>query len=633
MCGIGGAWLPTGSLPHPTTLAKLSGCLARRGPDGDGTYTEPGLILVHRRLAIIDLSVRGAQPMAVDGGRLWLVFNGEIYNYRDLRRRLEDRFAFTSDSDSEVILRLYDAHPDDPAAMLRQLRGMFAFALWDAGRRRLLLARDRFGIKPLFVHEGSAGVFFASTLDALTAFPEVPRRLDWTSVFDQVSLLCPPGPHTYYEGVRQVEPGTALVVGPGERREIRYWKLPVRENGWLEPEVAARDLEECLAEAARLHLVADVEVGAFLSGGLDSGLVTAYANSRSDRALRTFSASFPGHGVDEGPWAQEAARRIGTRHTEVVLGGNLLDDLETVVAAMDQPLGLESALPLYRVARAASRELKVVLTGDGGDEVFAGYNRHRVPFGRLSHKVGWVPLPLRPWASSLGHAVLGVVTPVLGARAGHARYLLDTLVRDAPAEYLARVRVLPTEAVLALLRPEARRQVDVRRHERRVRGIWEGLGSAHLLHRMLAVDLSTTLVDEMMAKSDRMTMAWGLEGRVPLLDHELVEFAFSIAPSALCSEHQGKLPLRHLAIRHLGEESARRRKYGFSTSFGQDLTTPSTRARVNELLVRALHPGLFDASSVHSLRAQAENGNPYCAGVLMAVLTAGLWADQRGIAA
>lgn len=633
MCGIGGAWFRDSRAPGEDVLAAVSERLARRGPDGAGLHYAPGVALVHRRLAIIDLSERGAQPMAVDGGRLWLVFNGEIYNYRDLRRRLEDRFAFTSDSDSEVILRLYDAHADDPVAMLRQLRGMFAFALWDAGRRRLLLARDRFGIKPLFVHEGSAGVFFASTLDAITAFPDVPRRLDWTSVFDQVSLLCPPGPHTYYVAIRQLEPGTALLVGSGGRREIRYWSLPVREDRWLEPEVADRELGERLAETARVHLVADVEVGAFLSGGLDSGLVTAYASSHSERPLRTFSASFPDHAVDEGPWARDAAERIGTRHTEVALRGNLLDDFEDVVAAMDQPLGLESALPLYRIARAASRELKVVLTGDGGDEVFAGYNRHRVPFGRLSPKVGWVPRPVRPWATRLGHAAVRVVGPALGARAAHARYLLDTLVRDAPAEYLDRIRVLPHENVLSLLTSEARGEVDLRRHERRVRAIWNDFARAPLLHRMLAVDLSTTLVDEMMAKSDRMTMAWGLEGRVPLLDHELVEVAFSIAPSELCSETQGKLPLRRAATQHLGEESARRRKYGFSTTFGQDLTTPSTRTRVDELVQRALQPGLFDAVSVRGLRTQAENGNPYCAGALMAVLIAGLWADQRGITA
>jgi asparagine synthase (glutamine-hydrolysing) len=633
MCGIGGAWLPTGSLPHPTTLAKLRGCLARRGPDGDGTHAEPGLILAHRRLAIIDLSDRGSQPMAVDGGRLWLVFNGEIYNYRDLKRRLEDRFLFASDSDSEVILRLYDAHADDPAAMLRQLRGMFAFALWDSERRRLLLARDRFGIKPLFVHESSAGVFFASTLDALAAFPEVPRRLDWTSVFDQVSLLCPPGPHTYYEDVRQVEPGTALIVGAGERRDIRYWSLPVRECDWLQPEAAHGQLEERLAEVARLHLVADVEVGSFLSGGLDSGLVTAYANTQAERPLRTYSASFPGQAIDEGPWARDASDRIRTRHFEVLLRGNLLDEFEDVVAAMDQPLGLESALPLYRLARAASRDLKVVLTGDGGDEVFAGYNRHRVPFGRLSPKVAWIPRALRPWVVSLGSAALRPVASALGARAGHARYLLGSLVQDAPAEYLARVRLLPSDVVLSLLRPEVRCQVDLRRQERRVRAIWERLNGAHLLHRMLAVDLSTTLVDEMLTKSDRMTMAWGLEGRVPLLDHELVEFAFSIEPSALCSETQGKLPLRRVASRLLGQESAQRRKYGFTTSFGRDLANPSTRDRVDELLRRACEPGLFDASSVRSLRAQAETGNPYSAGVLLAVLTAGLWADQRGIVA
>ncbi len=633
MCGIAGVWYRDGALPTPESLAAVSQKLARRGPDGEGFHREAGLGLVHRRLAIIDLSSRGAQPMAVDGGRLWLVFNGEIYNYQELRRSLEGRFHFESGSDSEVILRLYDAHADEPLGLLRKLRGMFAFALWDGQRRRLLLARDRFGIKPLFVHESKAGVFFGSTLDALTAFSEVPRQLDATTLFDQLSLMCPPGPHSCIAGIRQIEPGTAMIVEGGGSRERRYWQLTLPEARWLEPATAAAALEPKLAEAVGLHLVADVEVGAFLSGGIDSGLVTAYANRIAQRPLRTFSAIFPGDEADESPWAREAAERLGSPHTEVNVAGSLLDDFEDVVAAMDQPLGLESAVPLFRIARAASQRLKVVLTGDGGDEVFAGYNRHRHGFGSLSWKVAWIPEALRPVAFRLGTVGLPLLMPLLGSRAVRAQYLLGTLVRDLPSEYLERIRVLSPAMARALLRPDLRAAVDGERHLRRIRELWGAWPESARLHRLLAVDLSTTLVDEMMAKSDRMTMAWGLEGRVPLLDHELVEAAFGVAPEALCSETLGKLPLRQLAAAPLGQQAATRRKYGFGTSLGRDLRAPGASTRLERLLERALEPGLFQRDAVSRLRARAESGDSADLGGLMAVLTAGLWASQRGLKA
>ncbi len=631
MCGIAGTLSFEGRLPDDTVLAQAASRLAARGPDGQGAHSEPGLGLVHRRLAIIDLSERGAQPMAVDGGRLRLVFNGEIYNYRELRDALRGRHAFRSDSDSEVLLRLYDEHADDPAAMLRGVRGMFAFALWDARRRRLLLARDRFGIKPLFLHESSAGISFASTLDALAAFPGVERRLDWTSLFDQLSLLTPPGPHTFLAGVRQLEPGTALVVAAdGASRLHRYWSLTIPPSRDLDEEAATRTLDQRLSESLRLHMVADVEVGAFLSGGLDSGLVTAYAMAAAGRPLQTFSAAFPGDPVDESPWASETARRLGTVHSSLDVGGTLLDDFESVVAAMDQPLGLLSAVPLYRLARAASRQVKVVLTGDGGDEVLAGYPRHR-PLGELPARVAWMPRALRGPASLLGSTLLPVARAWLGPRADHAAYLVDALGQDPAREYLFRLRVLPAPLALGLLRAEAREQVDTRRHERRVRDLWSRPEEVSPLHRMLAVDLQTSLVDEMMPKADRMTMAWGLEGRVPLLDHELVEASLAVAAGALRQGSTGKIPLRRLARRWLGNRTAERPKSGFNTSFARDLHDPGTRSRVDGLFEGALACGLFDRRASTALRARAETGDRASGHALFALLSAGEWARQRGL--
>ncbi len=625
MCGIAGALFFDGRTPDPGAVAAASAALARRGPDGAGEHVEPGLALVHRRLAILDLSDAGAQPMEVDGGRLRLVYNGELYNFRELRRGLASRFAFRTQSDAEVLLRLYDAHPDDPGAMLRDARGMFAFALWDAARRRLLLGRDRLGIKPLYVHESPRGVWFGSTLDALVAFPEVPRRLDWTSLRDQLALLTPPSPQTFWADARALEPGTVLAVSAsGARRETRYWDLAgaVRDAEG----VGAGALEEALVESARLHLVADVGVGAFLSGGLDSGLVAACASGAGGGAPRALTAAFPGDAADESAAAAATASRLGLAHRRLDLGGGLLEGFEDVVAAMDQPLGLLSAVPLFRLSRAAADEgLKCVLTGDGGDEVFAGYLRHR-PLGTL--RFSWLPLALHPVA----RGALGLALHAWpGPRSARGRAQLHAMGGDAPGEYLSRLWMLPPDAATALLPADARASVAEGRHAARVRALWEGCGDAPELTRMRVVDLGTSLVDEMLAKADRMTMAWGVEARVPLLDHRLVEAALVLPPSALRRGDVGKLPLREIAARRLGAEVAARPKRGFETSFARDLTQPQTRARLDAALESALAPGLLDAAAVRALRRHAEAGDAASVHGLFAALCAGEWARQRGV--
>jgi asparagine synthase (glutamine-hydrolysing) len=625
MCGIAGALLFDGRTPGPGDVAAAAAALARRGPDGAGEHLEGGLALVHRRLAILDLSAAGAQPMEVDGGRLRLVYNGELFNFRELRRGLESRFAFRSQSDAEVLLRLYDAHPDDPRAMLRDARGMFAFALWDAPRRRLLLGRDRLGIKPLHVHESAAGLWFASTLDALVAFPDVPRRLDWTSLRDQLALLTPPSPHTFWADARALEPGTVLAVSTsGARRETRYWSsleaLQATNTGAVEPE---------LVESARLHRVADVEVGAFLSGGLDSGLVAACA-VEGGGPLRAYTAAFPGDPADESAAAAGTAARLGLTHRRLELGGGLLDDFEDVVAAMDQPLGLLSAVPLFRLARAASGEgLKCVLTGDGGDEVFAGYLRHR-PLGLL--RFSRLPGALHPIARGVLGLALGAWP---GPRAERGRAQLAAMGGDPAGEYLSRLWMLPPATAGALLRPEGRAGVADGRHEARVRTLWDAASGAGApeLTRMRIVDLGTSLVDEMLAKADRMTMAWGLEARVPLLDHRVVEAALALPAAALRRGDTGKLLLRTIAARRLGTAAATRPKRGFETSFARDLAQPRTRTRLDALLESALAPGLLDANAVRTLRRHAEAGDAASVHGLFAALCAGEWARQHGVRA
>lgn len=632
MCGVAGVYRRDRAPVAYQSLERLAERLARRGPDGEGIHAEPGVGLVHRRLAVIDLSEQGRQPMSDESGELWLTFNGELYNYRDLRAVLRDRgHRFRSDTDAEVLLHLYEDFPDELDRMLFSVRGMFAFGIWDRRRRRLVLGRDRLGIKPLFIHETPGGLSFASDLDTLLSLPETPRRLSPAVAADYLSLLSVPGPASLLEGVEQLPPGTVLIADEAGTRRQTYWALDPQPPELADETTAAEELESTLSEAVRLHLVADVEVGAFLSGGIDSSLVTAFAARIATGSLRTFSASFPGAAGDEGAWARETAARLGCEHVEIAWTGRLLDDLDEAVAAMDQPLGTPSALPLFRLAREARRALKVVLTGDGGDELFAGYSRHR-PLPRLPAKVAWVPEAVRPFATGAGTAFLRGLRGLVGARADRGLWLLSALGRGEAGDYAGRVRVVPFAEARTLLAPDLSADLTVSPFEERLRGVFKRHQARAPLARMLLADIETTLVDEMLAKCDRMTMAWGLEARVPLLDHRVVELALRMAPSLLRDDLQGKRPLRRLALGRLGPSLAHRPKQGFDVPLARGLRCdPATRAAFDSAAQAALASGVLDRSGFESWRsrAQADDG---AVPPLFAATVLGLWARQRRLA-
>jgi len=594
-------------------------------------HVEPGLALGHRRLSIIDLSERGAQPMCNEDGTVWLTFNGEIYNCRQLRERLERAHVFRSTSDSEVLVHLYEDCAGDPARFLDDVRGMFAFAIWDRSRQRLLLARDRLGIKPLVYHRSQSWLAFASDVDALTACPDVPRRIDWTSVEEYLTLLTVPGPATLFRDVQWLPPGSMLVVERGMSREIRYWQLEPASEPVGDASEADRLVEEALAEAVELHLVADVEVGAFLSGGVDSGLVTALATERGGSGLQTFSATFPGESIDEGPWARDAAQRLSARHTEYAVTSGFLDDIDAIVAAMDQPLALPSAVSLFHLSRLARNRVKVAVTGDGGDEVFGGYNRHR-PFPAPARAAEWIPSGARPSVGRLGTALL---VPPLRARSralGSAYLLSRALARDEAELYVPRLYCLAPEAARALLPSDAAASVEPDRYVDRVRRIFGRVRRADPLSRLLHVDLETSLVDEMLTKTDRMGMAWGLELRVPMLDHRVVESGMRIAGRLKRKGDVGKLPLRRLVGGRLGPDTASRGKHGFSPPLARWLRADAaTRGRFERLWDTALGASVLDAGALRAMRGRFDAGDDSVGRGLFAALVLALWAEQRGV--
>jgi asparagine synthase (glutamine-hydrolysing) len=509
---------------------------------------------------------------------------------------------------------------------------MFAFAIWDSSRQRLVVARDRLGIKPLVFYVGQNFVAFASDMDALTEHPDVPRKLDYTSLYEYLTLLTVPAPHTIFQDIEHLKPGALLVAERGKLRAFSYWKL--EEN--MSPEIkdahaADEELEAALSEAVRLHLIADVEVGAFLSGGVDSGLVTALATEQGAAGIQTFSATFPDEEVDEGPWAKEAARRLGTTHTEFAAVEGFLDGLEDIAHYFDQPMAITSAISLYHLSKTARERVKVVLTGDGGDELFGGYERHRA-YPAPARAASWMPEGMRPVVGRVGVSVLPTWARRRSEAVKKAHGLAAQLARDETSLYVPRLYYWKPEEALNLLPPDLWRDIDTERYRLRARRLFDRCPSRDRVTRMLFVDLHTTLVDEMLAKVDRMTMAHGLEARVPLLDHKVVELAMRIAGPLKRQGGVGKLPLRRLVAPRLGQSTAQRGKYGFNSPLEDWLRDDGpTRAKFSELWPQIADTKAFDAKKLEAARAKFYKHEGVTAMNLFTLLAFGLWADGRGL--
>jgi asparagine synthase (glutamine-hydrolysing) len=514
VCGIVG--LLRAEPIDAATVRHATDAIAHRGPDDDGVWVSPdGTVgLGHRRLSIIDTTPAGHQPFIADG--LAMVYNGEVYNTPALRAELEGRGrVFRSRSDTEVVLEAYRAW--GPACVER-LRGMFAFGIWDAGARRLVLARDRLGIKPLYWYDDPrGGIAFGSELKALTALPGLALDLDDTAAWDFLTYGYVPAPKTPYARIRKLLPGHVLIWEPGRTRTERYWQLQPRpQRGGALDELRAR-----LDDAVASHMLADVPVGTLLSGGLDSSVVTALAQRHNPAPLRTFSIGFADDPRDETPFARAVAAAVGSVHVEHIVGVDEARQVAGRLAAIyDEPFGDSSAIPTFLVAQLAQRHVKVVLSGDGGDELFGGYrwygqHRRRARFAA-------VPAPLRARLPALlEHTPLmrlrGMPRLVDGLRPDLERHvaILGGFTRAQKA------RVLPAAQVARM------RDYDdhwfFRQH-------WHP--DLDLQTRLQVLDLNTYLPDDILAKVDRASMAVSLEVRPPLLDHHLVEHVFAIDAEA-----------------------------------------------------------------------------------------------------
>ena len=557
MCGITGLIDRDGWRGDPASLQTMCDAIRHRGPDDAGTWWsgDRRVGFGHRRLAIIDLSPGGHQPMANRRGDLHITYNGEIYNYRELRARLEGLGrTFTSTSDTEVMLEAFDAWGDDALA---EFNGMFALALYDARANRVLLARDRAGEKPLYYFHRGGRLQFGSELKALLVDPDVPRELDYDALNFYLTYGYVPGDRCILRGFKKLPAGHALTfdVNTGESAVRSYWSVANRGDSRRAEADLVDELESLIADSVRLRLTAsDVPVGILLSGGLDSSLISVFAARASSQPVRTFAVTFPGHGrFDEGPHARLVADFIGAHHTELPLEPVGPDVLPLLARQFDEPIADSSMLPTFLLSKLIRQHAKVALGGDGGDELFGGYPHYSWTRWHAQART-WVPAPVRA-ATSTAASRLPVGT--------RSRNHLIGLAEDVPWA-IAHVNVFfDARTRSRLMAPPALAHVaDLESPERYKAGLCDG-GSP--VAEAMAVDFKTYLPDDLLVKVDRASMASALEVRAPWLDHRLAEFAFTQVPDALrVTRAERKILLRRLARRVLPPTFDVVRKQGFS---------------------------------------------------------------------
>ena len=561
MCGIAGIFHVNDERPvDPALVTRMCDAIAHRGPDGQGVWTAPGVGLGHRRLSIIDLA-GSPQPMASADGELMLVFNGEIYNYKELRAELQEGGErFRTDGDSEVILAAWRAWGP---ACLDRLHGMFAFAIYDARSRALFLARDRLGVKPLFLATlQDGGIAFASELKALTAHPGLRHELDPLAVEDFLAWGYVPDGRSILKGVTKLGAGHCLLLERGKPVPAprQWWDVSFSERRQGRVEDLEAELMHLLHQAVTSRMVADVPLGAFLSGGVDSSAVVALMAQASEAPVRTCSIGFDVAALDETGYAREIAGRFGTDHRERQVAADDFGAIDTLATMFDEPFADASALPTWRVCQLARERVTVALSGDGADEAFAGYRRHVFQHGEDRVR-GLLPSALR--RPLLG--TLGALYPKVdwAPRPLRAKATLLSLAGGSEEGYARAIGVTGPEQRALLYAPDFLRLRGDYRAEGELVALMRRAPARSGLDRAQYADLKFALPGGILTKVDRTSMAVGLEVREPLLDHRLVEFAATLPEEVRLKGRQGKWLLKHAMRRHLPDHVLHRPKQGF----------------------------------------------------------------------
>ena len=595
MCGIAGIvrWNDTPVFEHE--IRSMCDLMVHRGPDDHGVYVAPGVGIGMRRLSIIGLDT-GHQPMSNEDGTVWVVFNGEIYNYASLRHELQQRgHVFRTTSDTECLVHLYEDHGKN---LVNHLRGMFAFAIWDQSRRQLLLGRDRLGIKPLYYAESAHGLIFASELKPILNCHGINRSLNWEAVGHLLTFLTTPPSASIVDDVRKLEPARVAVARAGEALRIeRYWDVTFEpDEDATEADHISR-LRALLEESVALHRVSDVPVGAFLSGGIDSSAVVATLARQHPEPVKTFSIGFEEAGFDELAHARNVAAQFGTDHYDMVVRPDVVAIVEDLTWYLDEPFGDTSAIPTYMVSKLAAAHVKVVLTGDGGDEVFAGYDRYLVE--ARERRFDALPRPLRRAAGTVG-AMLPEGT--------RGKRFLQHLALDGAERYVDASAMFRAHDLRRLLNSDAYRMVAS--HD--AAGAATRSMTTYADDWLAAVqrwDLGAYLPQDILTKVDRMTMAHSIEARPPLIDHRIVEFAARVP---------ARFRLRNGTTKHLFKQAMRgvlpdqiidRPKHGFAVPLAHWLRHDlATFARDILLSPTARQRGLFNVRQVERLLRLNDRG-------------------------
>ncbi len=612
MCGIVGIVAAPGRLlPSLEVGRAMNAAIVHRGPDDDGFYRDEQALLGMRRLAIIDIA-GGHQPMANADGSVQVVFNGEIYNYRELRRELEKLGQrFQTQSDTEVIVHGYAQWGE---SVFEHLDGMFGIAIWDTRSRSLLLARDRFGKKPLFYTVNRDGICFASELKSLLAVPGFDRSIDDDAVQGYVCFGYVPAPRSIFSSVKKLLPAHFLRYRDGDVSIHRYWQLEFGQRHDLNENEAEEQLASLLDQAVSSRLVADVPFGAFLSGGLDSSVVVALMARHMNQPVRTFSIGFKEAAYNELSDARRVAEHLGTRHRELVVEPDAVDLLQQLVWFLDEPFADSSAVPTYLVSKLAREDVSMVLTGDGGDEVFAGYDRY-IKFLKLQ-QLG----ALKPFAALAARSAGSLMPGSLGYRLGR---LGERLQQPFPDSYLSSVAVSRADIAQRLLGGRGGE------HYRSIDGLLSDLPDGDDLDRIVAIDIGSYLADDILVKLDRMAMANSLEGRAPLIDHRLVEFAVRLPAAMRVRDGRGKHLLRQVARRWLPSDVLDKPKQGFAIPLAAWFRGPLRELASDIIGSRAFRergliaPAAADAYLADHLAGRADHGE-----TLWLVLSLELWARR-----
>lgn len=625
MCGITGVlYRDRHRTADKAVLQAMGDAIAHRGPDGEGFFKANNVGLVHRRLAIIDLA-GGDQPIANEDESVQVVFNGEIYNYPELRSQLEAKgHVFRTNSDTEVLVHLYEDHGAD---LVNHLRGMFAIALWDARKRSLLLARDHLGQKPLFIYRDNEKLLFGSELKAILAHPDVDQTIAPEAIEDYLTFGVIPGERCIFNRIIRLPAAHVLQLGTDDfaAEPKRYWQLSFDDEINASDDEWKERIEDKVRESVKAHLIADVPVGAFLSGGLDSSAIVASLADVVSEPLQTFSIGFQEKQFSELPYAEAVAKHFGTKHREEIVTPDAVRDLDDLIFFYDEPFADASAIPTMAVARMASKHVKVCLSGDGGDEAFGGYARY-------SHDLQEAKLrdSMPRWFRRAALGPLAAVWPKADwlPRPMRLKSLLQNLSLDPAAAYANTISACRVGMRNQLLNPSFRQSVFDHRPEAFAEQAFLS-GNRDALSGMLAADTNFFLPDDFLTKVDRASMAYGLEVRPPFIDYQLMELAASMPSHLKVRDGSKKWILKEIFEARLPDKLAHRKKQGFELPVDAWLRGP-LRDQLQEVVLKPGAPisQYIDTDHANRMYRSHQNQTGRFGQVLWSLLVLGRWLDQ-----